>query len=239
MLREGEMIVAPRGVAAVYRRHRGGSFLDWPATERRLRDVSSRRLLASFVRLLCGVRPLPPTALPATGPVVFFANHSSHLDFAVLWAALPDAWRERTRPVAGRDYWEKTPLRRWLAGGVFRALLIERRRVTVANNPLAAMVSALDRGDSLIVFPEGTRGDGMTVGEFKPGLHHLARARPAVPLVPVFLANLNRIMPKGRALPVPLIASVAIGAPVFLTPGETKEVFLQRARTTLLSLHPA
>jgi 1-acyl-sn-glycerol-3-phosphate acyltransferase len=169
---------------------------------------------------------------------VFFANHSGHLDFAVLWAALPHAWRERTRPVAGRDYWEKTALHRFIASGIFRAVLIERKKVTVANNPLTAMCAALDAGDSLIVFPEGTRGDGLVVGEFKPGLHHLARARPAVPLVPVFLANLNRIMPKGSALPVPLIATVRVGAPITLVPEESKESFLTRARTTLVALNP-
>lgn len=200
--------------------------------------MNSRRLLASFLRGLCGVRPLPPAALPAAGPCIFFANHSSHLDFAVLWAALPDAWRERTRPVAGRDYWEKTVLHRGLACGVFRAVLIERKRVTIATNPLATMCAAFDAGDSLIVFPEGTRGDGLAVGEFKPGLYHLARARPGAPLVPVYLANLNRIMPKGSTLPVPLIATATVGAPLAAAAGETKEAFLARARAALTALHP-
>jgi 1-acyl-sn-glycerol-3-phosphate acyltransferase len=200
--------------------------------------VQSRRLLASFLRGLCGVRPLPAGALPPAGPCVFFANHSSHLDFAVLWAALPHAWRERTRPVAGRDYWQKTALHRGIAHGIFRAVLIERRKVTVANNPLTAMSAALDAGDSLIVFPEGTRGDGLAVGEFKPGLHHLARSRPGVPLMPVFLANLNRIMTKGSALPVPLIATVTVGAPLAFAADETKEAFLTRARAALVALHP-
>jgi 1-acyl-sn-glycerol-3-phosphate acyltransferase len=118
-------------------------------------------------------------------------------------------------------------------------VLIERVKVTVATNPLSLMCAALDAGDSLIVFPEGTRGDGLAVGEFKPGLYHLARARPAVPLVPVFLANLNRIMPKGTALPVPLIASVAAGAPLAAVAGETKDNFLARARATLVALHPS
>ncbi len=200
--------------------------------------MNSRRPLATFVRCLCGVRPLPPDALPSAGPAVFFANHSSHLDFAVLWSALPEAWRGRTRPVAGRDYWEKTALHRWLARDVFHALLIERRRVTVANNPITAMAASLTAGDSLFVFPEGTRGDGLSVGEFKPGIHHLARALPKTQFVPVFLANLNRIMPKGRALPVPLIASVALGAPIQLGTDESKEAFLRRARDSLLALHP-
>jgi 1-acyl-sn-glycerol-3-phosphate acyltransferase len=212
--------------------------VDSRGSPRRLRPVNLRGLLASFLRGLCGVRSLPPAALPAAGPCVFYANHSSHLDFAVLWAALPSVWRERTRPVAGRDYWEKTVLHRGVACGIFRAVLIERKRVTVANNPLTAMTAALDAGDSLIVFPEGTRGDGLAVGDFKPGLHHLARARPGATLVPVFLANLNRIMPKGTALPVPLIATAAIGTPLAAVEGESKELFLARARAALVALHP-
>lgn len=181
---------------------------------------------------------MAPAVLPTSGPCVFYANHSSHLDFAVLWASLPHAWRQRTRPVAGRDYWEKTALHRFVASGIFRAVLIERKKVTVANNPLTAMCAALDTGDSLIVFPEGTRGDGLAVGEFKPGLHHLLRARPSVQFVPVFLANLNRIMPKGRALPVPLVATVTVGSPLAAVDGETKEAFLTRARTALIALNP-
>ena len=170
---------------------------------------------------------------------MFYADHSSHLDFAVLWAALPHVWRERTRPVAGRDYWEKTALHRGIACGIFRAVLIERKRVTVANNPLTTMCAALDARETLIDFPEGTRGDGLAVGDFKPGIHHLARARPAAKLVPVFLANLNRIMPKGTALPVPLIATVAVGAPLAPVEGESKEAFLARARAALIALHPS
>jgi hypothetical protein len=77
------------------------------------------------------------------------------------------------------------------------------------------------------------------VGDFKPGLHHLARAHPTVPLVPVFLANLNRIMPKGRALPVPLIAAVQLGAPLGSVANEGKEAFLTRARAALVALHPS
>jgi 1-acyl-sn-glycerol-3-phosphate acyltransferase len=194
---------------------------------------SASDLLAAALRLGCGVRQLPADALP-TVPCVFFANHSSHLDFATLWAALPPAQRRRVRPVAGRDYWEKGPLRRWLAGRVFRAVLIERQKVTVATNPLTPMVDALDAGASLIVFPEGTRSPDGQIQPFKSGLHHLARARPTTPLVPIFLDNLNRILPKGDFLPVPLVATLAVGAPLAFDPAEAKTDFLVRAQLALV-----
>lgn len=192
-------------------------------------------LLAGTLRLGCGVRLLPDEAVPA-GPCVFFANHSSHLDFATIWAALPSAQRSRVRPVAGRDYWEKTPARRWISTQIFNAVLIERQKVTVATNPLTPMIDALDAGASLIVFPEGTRSPDGRIQPFKSGLHHLMRARPAIPLVPVLLDNLNRILPKGDFLPVPLLATLAVGTPLAHEPAESKADFLARAQAALTAL---
>lgn len=192
-------------------------------------------IAAWLVRALSGIRPIAAERCPP-GAAVYFANHSSHLDFVTIWAALPTPVRRRTRPVAGRDYWESTPLRRRVAQNFFRALLIERQRVSVASNPLAPMLAAIDAGDSLIVFPEGTRSQDGAIHDFKPGLFHLARHRPGVPLVPVHLQNLSRILPKGDLLPVPLIASLSIGQPLQLQDGEEKACFLARARTAVAQL---
>jgi 1-acyl-sn-glycerol-3-phosphate acyltransferase len=196
------------------------------------RDAS---LLAAIIRLASGVRTISANVLPPP-PFVLFANHSSHFDFATIWAALPPSCRDRVRPVAGRDYWEKNTFRRWIALRVFNAVLIERQKVTVANNPLEPMLATLDTGDSLMVFPEGTRSLSGELQPFKSGLYHMAHARPAVPLVPVLLDNLNRILPKGEILAVPLIASVVVGTPMHLLPGETKPAFLDRARRVLAAL---
>lgn len=192
-------------------------------------------LVAWLIRIICGVRLLPAQALPPA-PVIFFANHSSHLDFVTIWAALPQPIRARARPVAGRDYWEKSPVRRRIACDFFNAVLIERQKVTVASNPLAPMIAALEAGDSLIVFPEGTRSADGAVHPFKPGLYHLARTRPDIALVPVYLQNLSRILPKGESLPVPLLGSLSVGAPLQLTSDETKTAFLDRARTAVQHL---
>lgn len=201
-----------------------------------LRAVApAHEVTAALLRIACGVRVFPESALPRP-PFVIFANHSSHLDFAVIWAALPESLRKVVRPVAGRDYWEKGALRRWLAARVFKAVLIERQHVTVANNPLAPILGALEGGDSLIVFPEGTRNPEGEIQPFKPGLFHIARAVPKVPLVPVLLDNLNRILPKGHVIAVPLIAHLAIGTPLTLRAGESKTDFLARAHAALAAL---
>lgn len=194
-------------------------------------------LVAFLCRALCGVRARWQGCEPIGHQRVYFANHTSHLDAVVLWATLPRMSRARTRPVAARDYWTTNYVRLWLAEKVFHTLLIERRRVTKQENPLREMLAAIDAGDSLILFPEGTRSANLEPQTFKSGLFHLAKQRPQVEFVPVYLENLNRILPKGEILPVPLLGSVTIGLPVQLEQGETKESFLERARQSVWNLH--
>lgn len=200
-------------------------------------------MIATLIRLICGAQArwvgLDPVPHDAPALVrIYFANHCSHLDAPVIWAALPSELRRRTRPVAARDYWQRGPVRRWLAQRVFRAVLIERSKVTAHNNPLAAMHEALSAGDSLILFPEGTRAadDDTPPGQFKPGLWHLAKDHPDVQLVPVYLENLSRILPKGDFLLIPLLAAVTFGKPVKPEAGEDKMTFLARARQAVLDL---
>lgn len=167
---------------------------------------------------------------------IYFANHTSNLDALILWAGLPHAVRKATRPVAAHDYWTGDPLRLYFARSVFNAILIERKKVTVSNNPIPQILNAMGTESSIIIFPEGLRNYGPEIGEFKSGLYHLALARPDVELVPVLLQNLNRILPKGEFLPVPLIASIYFGTPIKVEPGERKAPFLTRARQGIEAL---
>lgn len=193
--------------------------------------------VAFFVRLLCGSQARWLGTVPSGAQRIYFANHTSNLDAVVLWAALPGPLRERTRPVAARDYWIRGRIRPFLAAKVFNALLIERHRVTVRDNPLRDLAAALEAGASLILFPEGGRFPGPEPRPFKSGLYHLARMRPDVELIPVYLENLNRVLPKGEVLPVPLLGSVTLGLPVTLEAGESKAAFLERARRAVWDLH--
>ena len=190
------------------------------------------RVVAALARLLAGgyVRwDAPP---PNGAPRVYFANHTSHLDFVLLWSYLPPTHRRHTRPVAARDYWEKGPLRRYLINRVFRGLLIERsgRNARSAVEKMAGQVAA---GDSLILFPEGTRGSGEGIAPFKAGLYYLCEARPGLELMPVSLENLNRVLPKGEVIPVPMVSRVIFGPTLQLEQGESKAAFLERARAAL------
>ena len=194
--------------------------------------------LAALARLASGPSVRCVEDQPCRGQCIFFANHGSHLDFVVLWAVLPREIRARTRPVAARDYWEASPLRRYMATRVFRAVLVDRAGGSLGQlrAQMDQLIAVLDAGDSLIIFPEGTRGSGADIAPFKSGLDYLARQRPRVDLVPVHLHNLERIMPKGEFLPVPQLSRITFGAPLHLRIGETKAAFLERTREAVASL---
>ncbi len=193
------------------------------------------RLLTGCVRFLCGCNARW-AELPVAGPRVYYANHTSHLDSLLLWSALPAQLRRSCRIVAAADYWERTRARRWLAREVFRAVLIDRTTVTRRNNPLDHMLAVLDAGEALVIFPEGGRSDRQVVRDFRSGIWHMARRRPDLPFVPVWLENLSRVLPKGEVLPVPLMTAVAFGAAFHKAADDTKEIFLDRARRRLLAL---
>lgn len=186
-------------------------------------------VLASAARFLSGtsVRWYGPRA--SGDRRVYFANHTSHFDFVIIWAALPGSERKRTRAVAARDYWEKGRVRRYLAQRVFNVLLVDRARVEGRLDGTSLMAAALSEGQSLILFPEGTRGDKPEPVRFRSGLYNLAANQPDIDLVPVYIDNLRRIMPKGEVLPVPLLSSVTFGSPIRLLPDEGREDFLERA----------
>lgn len=196
-------------------------------------------LIIGFVRLLTGAQAFWRGGRPNAAQRIFFANHASHGDFVLLWASLPPWLRRHTRPVAGADYWNKSALRRFIGGRVFRAVLIDRERKEASPDPIEQMVAALANGDSLIIFPEGTRNttDAVLL-PFKSGLFHLAAKYPRAELVPVWINNLARVMPKGQLVPIPLLCTVTFGASLPRIDGEDKAAFLDRARAAMLALRP-
>jgi 1-acyl-sn-glycerol-3-phosphate acyltransferase len=196
-----------------------------PSGLRKATAVVSARLIVVFAKLLTGVRAVWAGTSPKAEQTLYFANHTSHGDFVLLW-----------------DYWEASPLRRFIGRDVFNALMIRRDGSAAggeAPNPVDQMTEALRAGDSLIMFPEGTRNIGEEVLlPLKSGLYHLARACPQVRLVPVWIENLKRVLPKGTLVPIPLACSVRYGAPISLAEGEDKNTFIARARTAMLDLRP-
>ncbi|MGJ7496967.1 lysophospholipid acyltransferase family protein [Variovorax sp. RT4R15] len=215
---------------------------------RKAAAVISAWLIVGAAKLLTGVRAIWSGTQPKAEQTLYFANHTSHGDFVLLWATLPADLRALTRPVAGQDYWLASKLRRFIGEEVFNALMIKRDGSAApgseadgaaASNPVQQMADALQAGDSLIMFPEGTRNIGDEVLlPLKSGLYHLARACPDVRLVPVWIENLKRVLPKGTLVPIPLACTVRYGTPIVLAEGEDKNTLMARARAAMLDLQP-
>lgn len=195
-------------------------------------------VLLGIVRILTGAQARWYGCPPKAEQRIYFANHQSHGDLVMIWAALPEELRSITRPIAARDYWTKTRFRQWITTAVFNAVYVERERKD-GEDPLQPLAEALEHGDSLIIFPEGTRGNAEEPQPFKAGLYNLALRFPGVVLVPAWIDNIQRVMPKGEVVPVPILCSVTFGAPVALAPGEDRKDFLERARRAVLELRDA
>lgn len=205
----------------------------------KLLRVATSATLAALARVVTGVRPIWAGTGPSDRQRIYFANHASHGDFILLSACLPPNERMRTRAVAGADYWGKSRLRRFIAEDMLSSVLVERNWVERTVDPLALMIKVLDQGDSLIFFPEGTRNmSEEPLLRFRSGLYNLAIARPDVELVPCWIENMSRVLPKGEFLPVPLLCRVVFGAPIAPSRDEDRRVFLDRARDALLALDP-
>ena len=191
--------------------------------------------LLGLIRILTGAQARWQGCPPKAEQRIYFANHQSHADLVLMWAALPEELRRITRPIAAKDYWTKTPFKQWITTAVFNAIYVDRVK-TGDQDPLEPLIDALENGDSIILFPEGTRGNQEEPQKFKSGLYNLAQKFPHVVLVPAWINNVQRVMPKGEIVPVPILCSVTFGAPIELGLDEDRGEFLTRARLAVLSL---
>lgn len=191
--------------------------------------------LLGLIRALTGAQARWQGCPPKAEQRIYFANHQSHADLILMWAALPAELRSITRPIAAKDYWTKTPFKKWITSAVFNAIYVDRTK-TSDQDPLEPLIDALTNGDSVILFPEGTRGSQEEPQAFKSGLYNLALKFPGVVLIPTWINNVQRVMPKGEVVPVPILCSVTFGVPVALAGGEDRASFLVRARQAVVDL---
>jgi 1-acyl-sn-glycerol-3-phosphate acyltransferase len=176
-----------------------------------------------FLALFIGLRVRGREHLPTRDPFIMIANHSSHLDTISMLSLFPIARLARLQPAAAADYFERNKLVSLLSRVLFNILPIARKGITAETNPLPRMAAALEAGQSLIIFPEGTRGSGADLGHFHSGIAHLVEKMPRVPVVPVYLVNMGRSLPKGEWIPLPLFCEVRIGSPRLLE-GKRQEI---------------
>jgi 1-acyl-sn-glycerol-3-phosphate acyltransferase len=183
-------------------------------------------IVKPIVHLLIGVAVFGRHSLNLREPSIIVANHNSHLDALVLMDLLPARCLCKVRPVAAADYFEKTRMTSFIWRWGMNVLPIRRDKVTRTHNPLQAMVDRLDAGESLLLFPEGTRGEPERLSKFQTGIAHVLEKRPNVPVIPVLMRNLGFSMPRGNLVVVPLFCDVFIGKPRQLQ-GQRAEVMRQ------------
>jgi len=200
---------------------------------------SMGHLLAFIARLITGAQGHWKGCPPAAEQRIYIANHQSHFDWVLIWAALPHELRAQTRPIAARDYWTASRFKTWLTSDVFHAVYVSRTRASPDDDPLEPLLDALKQGDSLALFPEGTRSSKGEPQAFKAGIYHLAEQFPEIPVIPTWIDNVQRVMPKGEVVPVPILCTVTFGAPLHLQPGEGKHEFLERARAAVMAQRPS
>jgi 1-acyl-sn-glycerol-3-phosphate acyltransferase len=196
------------------------------------------QLLAFIARLITGAQGHWKGCPPLAEQRIYIANHQSHFDLVLIWAAFPHELRAQTRAIAARDYWTKSKFKTWLTTAVFNAIYVSRTRANPDEDPLEPLVEALAKGDSLVIFPEGTRSNKGHPQPFKAGIFHLAEQFPHVPLIPTWIDNVQRVMPKGEVVPVPILCTVTFGAPIQLRECESKADFLCRAREAVMEQRP-
>lgn len=197
------------------------------------------KMILYLCRLVSGVQVEIRDVDSFSGTAIFYANHSSHLDAMVILSLLPEELRKKTFIVGSKKYWQANAIRRYISNRVFKTVMIDRAGESNASGAFAAMSDmskVLEQGYSIIIFPEGTRSLEAEISDFKRGIYHLAKKNSAVKLVPVYLENMNRIMPKGELIIIPLLGRVVFGKPITLLEEEDKETFLARARKELVDL---
>ena len=192
-------------------------------------------LLISILRLLLGASARFESTPDLSGQRIYFANHTSHIDTLAIMAALPKEARLNTKPLAAADYWGKNRFLRYIATRGLNSMLIDRQPKD-GEDPLEPVLQAMAQGCSVIIFPEGTRRFQALPGEFKSGLYRLHKAFPQARLVPIYLDNLYRSMPKGKHVPLPIICTIRIGDPLAVVENEEKGDFLNRAREAVVRL---
>ncbi|WOF81819.1 lysophospholipid acyltransferase family protein (plasmid) [Pseudomonas sp. FeN3W] len=192
-------------------------------------------LLIQLLKLLLGASARFESNPEFSGQRIYFANHTSHIDTLAIMAALPKEARIKTKPVAAADYWGKNRFLHYIATRGLNGVLIERKPGEGVD-PLEPVRRVLEEGSSVIIFPEGTRSFQALPGDFKSGLYRLHKAFPDAQLVPVYLDNLYRSMPKGKHVPLPIICTIRVGDPIAIIENEDKDQFLIRAREAVVRL---
>ena len=167
-----------------------------------------------IARVFTGADIIGREKLPLKGPAILAANHASHVDTILMLALYPSKGLDRVRPAAAADYFLRGGLISWLSNTIIGIVPVARDKAGTGVDVLEPVRAALKAGDIVLIFPEGTRGDGEEMAQLKSGVARLAADVPEAPVYPIWLQGAGRVLPKGEALPVPMNCTVLVGDPL-------------------------
>jgi len=191
-------------------------------------------IVRTVVLLVLGLNVRHRERLPTKGPAIIAANHNSHLDAMAMISLLPLRLLPKVRPVAAADYFLKNRWLAWFALNVVGIVPLNRQRQHLHDDLLAPVAAALERGEILVFFPEGSRGNPEQLTEFKTGLARIAERRPDVPVIPVFTHGLGKALPKGEWMIVPFFVDIFVGDALHFE-GD-RVAYMQRYRNSMAAL---
>lgn len=186
-------------------------------------------IIRSFLKVFVGVKFDKADFLKNERQFIIVANHNSHLDTMAIMASLPRRIIHKVKPVAAADHFGKTKRKEKLTNFFVNTLLIQRKRdkENPLNDPINKMVKALDDGYSLIIFPEGTRGEPEVLQPLKPGVALVLIQRPDIKYVPAYMKGMGKAMPKDDNLIVPHNASLVYGKPTHIKSDDVDVIMQQ------------
>lgn len=182
-----------------------------------------RIIMRNFLRLVVGVQFGENKSLRDSSQYVIVSNHNSHLDTLILLSALPTSKIGKIYPIAAGDYFNRNPLMGFFVKFFINTHFIDRNS-NVAGECLDSIDTAIKKGKSLILFPEGSRGLPDSIQNFKKGIGYLLEKSSDVKFIPCYIDGVGRSLPKGDKLLVPFCIKLLSGSPVSVTGLNAEEI---------------
>ena len=189
----------------------------------------------NFLRIFIGLQYFNNKSLKNIKQFILIANHNSHMDTMALMSAIPSRFVHRVHPIAARDFFGVSLFSRILMRYLVNATLIRRDREDPERDPIDDMDKMLKKKRSLILYPEGSRGIAGKMSDFKRGLGYLVQRNPNISVIPVYLENIYKTLPKGKKLILPYNCSIKFGKPIKFNSLEMDDI-LKTAEKEMLKI---